>query len=585
VIAELRAIVGRGQRRLLLRYLLSTAAYALSEGAAFGLVAPLLDALLRGNTATAARWLLPLGGAVVVGWIAQYVMGLCALRLASAWRRTLYERIGQQVVRLPLGWFDDDQTGRVPQLVGRDVARVAGIVFLTQALIGALLTPVTIFVFLLVLDWRIALPVLVVVPVVLVMFAVARRITDRTEAAHDAAAAEAGARLLEFAIAQPTLRSTGRSRAGRQGLDDALDAQHAAARREVLGALPSQYLGQLTVQLAFTAVLVAGLLLATHTSMSPSRAVALMVLGVSFVRPFELVAGVTTSLRASRASVGRVAAFLAGAPLPEPARPQPIGTPSTGAPSTGAPSIELDAVRFCYGDGPPVLDGATLHVPAGGTVALVGASGAGKTTVTKLVARFFDVDAGTVRVGGVDVRQLASADLMSCLSLVFQNVYLLDATIEENIRFGNPGATDEQVREAARRARVDSIVHRLPDGWATRVGEGGRLLSGGERQRVAIARALCKDAPIVLLDEATSSLDAENEAAVQAALAELGAGRTMLVIAHRLSTITHADQIAVLDGGQVVELGRHEELLNAGGRYAAFWHERQRTAGWRLARN
>src|SRR5882757_2083875 len=288
--------------------------------------------MLRGNTATAARWLLPLGGAVVVGWIAQYVMGLCALRLASAWRRTLYERIGQQVVRLPLGWFDDDQTGRVPQLVGRDVARVSGIVFLTQALIGALL-------------------VLVVVPVVLVMFAVARRITDRTEAAHDAAAAEAGARLLEFAIAQPTLRSTRRSRAGRQGLDDALDAQHAAARREVLGALPSQYLGQLTVQLAFTAVLVAGLLLATHTSMSPSRAVALIVLGVSFVRPFELVAGVTTSLRASRASVGRVAGFLAVAPLPEPARPQPIGAPSTrapiGAPSTGALSIELDAVRFC----------------------------------------------------------------------------------------------------------------------------------------------------------------------------------------------------------------------------------------------
>ena len=583
MIAELRAIVGRGQRRLLLRYLLATAAYSLSEGVAFGLVAPLLDALLRGNTATAARWLLPLGGAVVVGWIAQYVMGLCALRLASAWRRTLYERIGEQVVRLPLGWFDDDQTGRVPQLVGRDVARVSGIVFLTQALIGALLTPATILVFLLVLDWRIALPVLVVVPVVLVMFAVARRITDRTEAAHDAAAAEAGARLLEFAIAQPTLRSTRRSRAGRQGLDDALDAQHAAARREVLGALPSQYLGQLAVQLAFTAVLVAGLLLATHTSMSPSRAVALIVLGVSFVRPFELVAGVTTSLRASRASVGRVAAFLAVAPLPEPARPQPIGAPSMGAP-IGAPSIELDAVRFGYGEGPPVLDGATLHVPPGGTVALVGASGAGKTTVTKLVARFFDVDAGSVRVGGVDVREVASADLMSCLSLVFQNVYLLDATIEDNIRFGNPSATDSQVREAARRARVDPIVHRLPGGWDTRVGEGGRLLSGGERQRVAIARALCKDAPIVLLDEATSSLDAENEAAVQAALAELGAGRTMLVIAHRLSTITHADRIAVLDGGRVVELGRHEELLNADGRYAAFWRERQRAAGWRLVR-
>ena len=181
-----------------------------------------------------------------------------------------------------------------------------------------------------------------------------------------------------------------------------------------------------------------------------------------------------------------------------------------------------------------------------------------------------------------DVRDLTAQQLHATVSVVFQDVYLLEGTIEDNIRMGDPDATTEQVREAARRARVDTIVERLPDGWASRVGEGGQLLSGGERQRVAIARALCKNAPIVLLDEATSSLDNENEAAIRAALAELTHERTVLVIAHRLDTITAADQIAVLDQGRIVERGPHHDLLARGGAYAALWHEREHSAGWRI---
>jgi ATP-binding cassette subfamily B protein len=250
----------------------------------------------------------------------------------------------------------------------------------------------------------------------------------------------------------------------------------------------------------------------------------------------------------------------------------------------GEPSITLTGVRFGYGDpGAPVLDGLDLHVPAGTTLALVGPSGAGKTTVTKLIARFFDVDAGRVEVGGRDVRDLATADLMNAVALVFQDVHLMDGTLEDNIRAGRPDSTDEEVRSAARRARVSSIADRLPDGWASRVGEGGRLLSGGERQRVAIARALLKDAPIVLLDEATSALDAENEAAVQQALTELATGRTLIVIAHRLSTITTADRIAVLSHGHIVESGTHPQLLAQGTLYARLWSTHTRTQGWRLS--
>jgi ATP-binding cassette, subfamily B, bacterial IrtB/YbtQ len=559
--------------RLLRRYLLSTTVYALSEGAAFGLLVPLLTALLGGRTGDAARWLVPLAGCVAVGWVAHYDMAMRALRLSSAWRRALYARIGDHVVALPLGWFDEARAGQLTQLLGQGVSTVVRAVNLAQTMIASVVTPTTIFVFLVCFDWRMALAVLVTVPVVLLVFTAARRLTDRTEADHDAATAEASARLVEFAAAQPVLRANGRSRGGRQLLDDALAAQHRAARREVLGGLPGQHLGQLAIQLAFTAVLTVGLLLATgQDPVTPARVIALLVLGVHFLQPFEVVAGAASSLRVCRAAMARIDALLATPPLPEPADPQPVGEPS----------VELVGVHFGYGD-TPVLAGIDLHIPAGSTTALVGPSGAGKTTVTKVVARFFDVDAGSVRIGGVDVRQLSAAELERTVSLVFQDTYLFDASIEDNIRIGAPDATAEQVRDAARRARVDSIAARLPDGWASRVGEGGRLLSGGERQRVAIARALVKDAPLVLLDEATSALDAENEAAVHEALAELGRGRTLLVIAHRLSTIAGADRIAVLDGGRVVEHGGHTELLAAGGRYARLWSERERARGWRLS--
>lgn len=223
-----------------------------------------------------------------------------------------------------------------------------------------------------------------------------------------------------------------------------------------------------------------------------------------------------------------------------------------------------------------------LTLEPGTVTALVGPSGSGKTTVTRLVARFWDVDQGQVRVGGVDVRDVGTVGLMSRIAMVFQHVYLFDGTIAENIRLGRPDATEDQVRAAASAAGLDEVIDRLPHGWETRVGEGGALLSGGERQRVSIARALVKDASIVLLDEATAALDAENEAAVTWALQRLARDRTVIVIAHRLSTTSSADQIAYLEHGRIAEAGSHEDLLAAGGRYAALWAERSRARGWRI---
>jgi ATP-binding cassette subfamily B protein len=215
--------------------------------------------------------------------------------------------------------------------------------------------------------------------------------------------------------------------------------------------------------------------------------------------------------------------------------------------------------------------------------AIVGPSGSGKSTITSLIARFWDVDAGTVRVGGADIREMPTEQLMSQLSMVFQDVYLFDDTLWANIAVGDPSASREQILEAAAMSGVTPIAEALPAGWDTPVGEGGRALSGGERQRVSIARALLKGAPIVLIDEASSALDAENEANVLASIDRLRETSTLVVIAHKLDTVRKADRIVVLDGdGGIAEAGTHESLLEHGGRYRSFWDQRQAASGWRL---
>jgi subfamily B ATP-binding cassette protein MsbA len=230
--------------------------------------------------------------------------------------------------------------------------------------------------------------------------------------------------------------------------------------------------------------------------------------------------------------------------------------------------VSLENVDFSYADGKPVLQGVSLSVEASKTVALVGQSGAGKSTILNLIPRFFDTNAGRVTLDGVDVRDLKIASLRAQIALVSQDVTLFDDTIEANIAYGRAGASPEEIRQAARNAAADTFIEAMPKGYETTVGEHGVKLSGGQRQRIAIARAMLKNAPVLLLDEATSSLDTESERAVQKALAELMRGRTTIVIAHRLSTIQSADMIHVVDAGRIVESGRHQELLACGGTYA-----------------
>lgn len=246
--------------------------------------------------------------------------------------------------------------------------------------------------------------------------------------------------------------------------------------------------------------------------------------------------------------------------------------------------IEFDHVDFSYEkDGKQILRDVSFSIPEGTTCALVGPSGAGKTTIVNLMARFYDVDGGCIRVGGRDVRELTCDSLLEDFAMVFQNVYLFDDTVAANIGFGRAGATREEIEEAARRACCYDFIMELPQGFDTRVGEGGAALSGGQKQRISIARALLKDAPIIILDEATASVDPENEALIQHAIAELTADKTVVAIAHRLATIRNADQILVVDGGGIAQRGTHDDLMRQEGTYRRFVEIREASEGWKIA--
>ena len=233
--------------------------------------------------------------------------------------------------------------------------------------------------------------------------------------------------------------------------------------------------------------------------------------------------------------------------------------------------VTFECVSFSYSPGTPVLDGVTLDIPPGDTFAIVGSTGSGKTTLIKLLLRYYDPTDGSVRIDGHDVSTLRLHDLRSAIALVSQDVFLFHGTVRENIVYGNPDATDEEVERAARIAEADAFIRELPNGYDTIVGERGQKLSGGQRQRISIARALVSDAPILVLDEATSAVDNETEAAIQRSLAQVAHDRTTIVIAHRLSTIRHADHIVVLEGGRVTQRGSHDELAVADGLYRTLW--------------
>ena len=529
----------------------------------------------------APRWGLSFGGWLIVLVVLGLGAAVCdfqgrrlGMSGALGFMHDVHHAVGDRIARLPLRWFTADSAGTLSRAVSQEMVALGEsaahfMYLLTSTAAACVVVGVGSWAW----DWRLGLLLTLAAPLFAGLVRLSRRLLDRGKSISEPAERELATRIVEIARCQGALRSC-RAASGYSRLTAAFDDGARASRRALWWESAGNLVNGALSQIVVVAMIVLTSSLAASGAMEPLVAIAVIGMCLRFTTMLDDIGAAVMGVEERRQMMNHLDAVMDAELMAE--SQEPSALPDPGA-------VELDDVVFGYRPDAPVLTGGSMKVPARTMCAIVGPSGSGKTTIARLVARFWDVDSGTVRVGGTDVRDMPTSQLMEQLSMVFQDVYLFDDTLAANIRIGNPAADDAQVRWAADLAGVTEIVDRLPHGWDTRVGEGGRALSGGERQRVSIARALLKRAPIVLLDEATSALDAENEANIVAAMQELRRTSTLIVIAHKLETIAAADQVIVLDdAGRIAQRGHHDELVSVEGPYRSFWEQRTRARGWEL---
>lgn len=537
-------------------------------------------------------WLIVLALCALASFVTEYLLAMRSYMVSFDFLSNMHRAIGDKVASLPLGSFRADTAGKMSRLVSRELM-LLGEMFahMYSPFIAAIVTSLTMLVGITVFSPALGLVCVLAIPVIAGGVWVARTCLNSGSALKEPPAQELSHRIVEYATKQGALRACGRS-GSYDPLERAEDTYGKAARRSLIRETIGQVVNGMAAQVVVVSLIIVIGLLAVAGSVSPVEAIVSIGLLLRFTQILVDIGMLASAFETRRPVLDLSHEVLSAPELPilpascdqDPASSNHDPSSSDQDPACSGSAVALTDVSFAYEADHPVLRGVSFQVAPGTMTAIVGPSGCGKTTIARLVARFYDVDAGSVSVGGRDVRQWDTAQLMAQLSLVFQDVYLFDDTLEANVRIGRADASDDDVKEVARLSGVDEIVERLPLGWNTRVGEGGRALSGGERQRVSIARALLKAAPIVLFDEATSALDPENENHITDAMDALRRNATLIVIAHKLDTITAADQIIVLDhSGRVAQVGTHAELYSqSDGQYRAFWQARSRATGWRL---
>ena len=486
--------------------------------------------------------------------------------------------LGEKLRRLPMGFYDRAGAGDVVSVLQRDFETVTNygwdVLSQVATIVARLLLALVVLLF---FDWRLALATFAVVPVAVPFLMRGFHTMGESSEALTRASQEATSRSIEYAGGITTLRAFGMAGAHFDALRKSFEGLRTASVGREAASRPVAVFGKAVIGAGAGVVMLAGAALASAGAVDPFALLVFLLLTLSVYEPIFTLFYYLSDYANARAAGSRIRALSQEEELSEPA----VGE----AEDPAFADVSFEQVSFSYSDDTGsrfVLDGVDVHMPQGKVTALVGPSGSGKSTVCRLVARFWDPKTGTVRIGGCDERDMGAAAVLSRVSIVFQDVFLFQGTIADNIRMGRLDATDEEVRDAARRAAALEFIEALPQGFDTVVGEGGSTLSGGERQRVSIARALLKDAPIVLLDEATSSLDAINEVAVQQAIAELVRGKTVVVVAHRLNSIREVDNIVVIDEGRVVAQGTHADLLRDCGLYAHLWEEQERASVWQI---
>ena len=574
----LTRVVNAAEMRTIIAWFVAS---AVLQGLTLALMIPFLRALYSRSQFLTA-WLI----AVVVMAVSAALVETIAMH--RSYRVSVFEvcdtmidRVADHVLTLPLGWFSAEREAAVVNATSKEVNTLSHLASMViPNLCNAFIVPLVMLGATAVVEWPLALIMAAAIVPLVLTWRLMGAATTRANEMEDRTSSAAAGRLVEFARLQPVLRATGATKTGWAPVQAALEADSASTLDGLrVKGRPGQYFN-LIVNVAFALVMAVGLARVSGHRLDVVAYLAIMAVTARTLLPLTKAAMYGSEADNAKVALRAVGDILDARPLSDPEPGQEIEPRGT--------TIALNDVSFSYDAGRPVLAGVSLSAPQGRVTALVGPSGAGKSTILRMAARFWDVDDGTVTIGGAPVRSMRASTIMGMTSMVFQDVYLFDTTIRENLRIARPEATDAELAEAARRARLDRVIEALPHGWDTQVGPGGLSLSGGERQRVAIARAFVKDAPILLLDEITSALDGENESAITEVVRELSEGRTVIVVAHRLSTVRQADEVVFLEptraGARVAQRGTPQELAAVPGPFREFieastassrWHIRQ----------
>lgn len=515
-------------------------------------------------------------GILLVGLIGKIVCKYqISKRISGSSYDVFYERrleVGERLKKAPMGYYSEKNLGEIQMTLTTDMnALESSAMSVVENILGSLIYAAICTLVLLLFNWKIGLITLAGLAIGMILLNVIQNGAEKAMPMRFHAQEEMTERTLEFVQGNMVMRLFGTGQDGLNRVKEAFQKkQKADIHLENSAIWPINFYKYVFRLASCGVVLIAALL---YVQQEMSFPICVMFLFAAFLVYSQMdgLASNIALLRIVDNSLEQVESVLHIPKMPGNEAVNKIQNYD----------IELQNISFGY-DKRPIIQDVSLKIPERSVTAIVGPSGSGKTTLCNLIARFWDVQKGAILIGGKNVKDIEPDELMKLMSIVFQNVYLFHDTIENNIKFGRPDATHEAVVEAARRACCHDFIEKLPNAYQTVIGEGGSTLSGGEKQRISIARAILKDAPIVILDEATSSVDPENQHILLTAINELTKGKTLIIIAHRLSTIRNADQIVVLDGGRIVQQGTHKTLIQQDGVYRRFVQIRKTTFSWKL---
>ena len=537
-------------------------------------IAVVLRALTEGNMPPSTAWIslgimvVSIIGTVITGHISR-MSEIDGSYLMCAEKRI---NIGDRMKYMPMGYFNSHSLGNITAAVTTtmsDVEEIAPRVI--DKSINGLIHAVIIAIAVMLFDWRIGLIVIAGIVLFIGVNALLQRKSRKLAPKRQAAQAKLVEAVLEYVQGMGVVKAFHLDKTANKTIDRAIADCESNNFNLEKTYIPYFGVQQLILRLTSVAVVFVSILLCLNGTLEPFMCLLMMVSAFIIYSQLEVAGSMSSLLRSIDVSMDRV----------DEIHRTPVIDETGRTLSAKNCDIEFSHVDFSY-DKKKIINDVSFKIPQGTTTAVVGPSGGGKTTLCNLMARFWDVDNGAVTLGGRNVKDYTLDSLLQNISMVFQNVYLFNDTIANNIKFGKPDATMDEVIEAAKKACCHEFITALPDGYDTVIGEGGATVSGGEKQRISIARAMLKDAPVIILDEATANVDPENESKLQAAIAELTRNKTIIMIAHRLKTVRNADQILVVADGKIVQRGTHDELIHLPGIYADFIGVRQKAIGWKL---